>query len=203
MPGWKDIFEPEETVGRLWHRLIAREANSYPHYPEAAASLTALRPRLAVFFRALGGDRGVRLAAGAARTSGHRLSFRALVAMGEERVNAARMDGDALELPPEIDLFPDKALNEAAYEWLAAFFAHVEPMNDRPIDPLAADILTIRRARAAARAALTRWPGLRPLYLELAQGVLSVRPALVLPDGEKQLEEAVRRVLADPFADDP
>lgn len=203
MPGWKDIFEPEETVGRLWHRLIAREGRSYPRHPEAAATLESLRPRLAVFFRALGGDRGVRLAAGAARTSGHRLSLRAVIAMGEERVCAARMDGDALELPPEIDLFPDKAQNEAVYEWLAAFFAHVEPMSERPADPLAADILSIRRARAAARAALTRWPGLRPLYDDLAQGVLATRPVLALPDGEKQVEAAARRLLADPFADDP
>lgn len=203
MPGWMDIFEPEETVGRLWHRLIGKEARSYPQHPQAVATLESLRPRLAVFFRALGGDHGVRLAAGSARTSGHRLSFRALVAMGEERVYAARMDGDALELPPEIDLFPAKAQNEAAYEWLAAFFAHVEPMGERPIDPLAADILTIRRARAAARAALTRWPGLGPLYQDLAAALLAARPALTLPDGEKQVEETARRVLADPFAEDP
>ena len=203
MPGWMDIFEPEETVGRLWHRLIAKEARSYPQHPEAGATLESLRPRLAVFFRALGGDHGVRLAAGAARTSGHRLSFRALVAMGEERVYAARMDGDALELPPEIDLFPTKAQNEAAYEWLAAFFAHVEPMGERPVDPLAADMLTIRRARAAARAALTRWPGLGPLYHDLATALLAARPALTLPDGEKQVEETARRVLAAPFAEDP
>lgn len=203
MTGWKDIFEPEETVGRLWHRLIGGEKHSYPHYPEAAAKLETLRPRLAVFFRALGGDKGVRLAAGSAKTSGHRLSLRAAVGMGEERLPAPKLDGDALELPAEIDLFAEPARNEAMYEWLAAFFAHVEPMGDRPVDPLAGDLLMIRRAGAAARAALTRWPGLKPLYADLAEGVLAARPARVLPDGEKQVEETVRRMLADPFADDP
>jgi nitric oxide reductase NorD protein len=203
MTGWKDIFEPEETVGRLWHRLIGGEKHSYPHYPEAAAKLETLRPRLAVFFRALGGDKGVRLAAGSAKTSGHRLSLRAAIGMGEERLPAPKLDGDALELPAEIDLFADPARNEAMYEWLAAFFAHVEPMGERPADPLADDLLMIRRARAAARAALTRWPGLKPLYADLAEGVLAARPARALPDGEKQVEETVRRLLADPFADDP
>ena len=36
------LFEPEETVGKYWHRLIGR-ASTYPRHPEAAVPLDAMR----------------------------------------------------------------------------------------------------------------------------------------------------------------
>ena len=65
------VLELEETVGRFWHRLIGA-AESYPHHPEAAVSLEPLRHRLAVFFRGLGGQQGIRLAACGSSPSGRR-----------------------------------------------------------------------------------------------------------------------------------
>ncbi|GLR83239.1 hypothetical protein [Azospirillum oryzae] len=162
-----EFFEPEETVGRLWHRLIGGRS-SYPHHPEAAVTLESMRPRLAVFFRALGGDRGVRLAAGTAAVSGHRLSLLGRIGLGEERVERAALDGNVLQLPTVIDLFPDPALNERLYEWLAAFFAHAEA-EPAPADPLQADLQALRGAAATTVRVLTRWPGLSGMHEELAR----------------------------------
>ncbi|TAN61377.1 MAG: protein norD, partial [Magnetospirillum sp.] len=73
-----DGLELEERVGGLWHRLVGDKA-SWPHFPEAEVRLESLRGQLAVFFRGLGGDRGVSIATAAARSSSHRLSLRQLV----------------------------------------------------------------------------------------------------------------------------
>ena len=55
------LFEPEETVGQAWHRLVGGSA-SYKHHADAAVTLDEVRPGLGVMFRALGGNGGVRLA---------------------------------------------------------------------------------------------------------------------------------------------
>ena len=188
-----EIFEPEETVGRLWHRLIGGRS-SYPHHPDAAVTLETMRPRLAVFFRALGGDRGVRLAAGTAAVSGHRLPLLDRIGLGAERVERASLDGDVLQLPAAIDLFPDSALNGRLYEWLAAFFAHAEAA-PLPADPLQADLQCLRSAAATTAAVLTRWPGLRRLHEELVRAVAAIRPARRLPPVEAEVERAVLALL--------
>ena len=198
------IFEPEELVGRHWHRLVG-DRSSYPRHPDAAVPLEALRHRLAVFYRGLGGDHGVRLGASAKSESGHRMTFLQRLGLGSgERLDKARLDGEVLQLPPSIDLFPEARLNELLYEWLAAFFAHARPMAGRPEDPLQADVQTLRDARASCRRALARWPGLKALYAELAAATATVRPTRRLPPQEAQVEAAVLALLADPeTADSP
>ncbi|PWC38666.1 VWA domain-containing protein [Azospirillum sp. TSO22-1] len=193
------IFEPEELVGRHWHRLVGNRS-SYPHHPQAAVALEGLRHRLAVFYRGLGGDHGVRLAAGAKAESGHRLSLLDRIGLGVEKVDKARLDGEVLQLPPSIDLFPEARLNELLYEWLAAFFAHAEPLGDRPDDPLQADVQALRATARAVRRALARFPGLRPIHTELAAATLAARPKRTLPKPEREVEEAVAALLADPDA---
>lgn len=191
------FFEPEELVGRHWHRLVGNRS-SYPHHPDAAVPLEVQRQRLAVFFRALGGDHGVRLAAGAKANSGHRLSLLGRIGLGVEKVDRATLDGEVLQLPPVIDLFPEARLNGLLYEWLAAFFAHAEPLGERPADPLRADVQALRAAARTVCRALERFPGLRPIHDELAAAVLAARPARRLPRQEAEVEAAVRRLLADP-----
>lgn len=196
------LFEPEETIGRLWHRLVGERA-SYPQHPDAAVTLEALKPRLSVFFRGLGGDRGVRIAAGAPGASGHRLSVMGRIGMGTERLDRPTLDGEALTLPERIALFPDARLNMALYEWLAAFFAHAEPLESRPTDPLQADLAAILAARDATRRALARFPGLAPLHAGLAAALSAIRPARRLPAAEAELEAAITALLADPFHNPP
>jgi len=195
------IFEPEELVGRHWHRLVGNRS-SYPHHPDAAVPLEALRHRLAVFYRGLGGDHGVRLAAGAKSESGHRLSLLDRIGLGStEKLDKAKLDGEVLQLPPRIDLFPEARLNELLYEWLAAFFAHAESLGERPEDALQADVQVLRAAAKACRRAIARWPGLKGIHAELAAATLAVRPKRkLLPKQEAEIEAAVQALLADPGA---
>src|SRR3954463_12433905 len=84
-PPWADTmgwsFEPEETVGHHWHRLVGG-ARAWPHHPHAAVGLETLRARLGVMFRAFGGAAGVQIAAGAATPSRHRLGLRGRLGLG-------------------------------------------------------------------------------------------------------------------------
>jgi nitric oxide reductase NorD protein len=63
------IFEPEETIGHYWHRLVGG-STSWPHHPDAVVRLGDIRGRLGVVFRALGGADVVRLMAVGSAVSG-------------------------------------------------------------------------------------------------------------------------------------
>ncbi|WP_448207087.1 VWA domain-containing protein [Azospirillum sp. sgz302134] len=188
------LFEPEETIGRHWHRLIGGRS-SYPRHPDAAVALEAIRPRLGVFFRGLGGDRSVRLAAAARSSSGHRLALLERIGLGTEKMERPALDGDVLQLPAVLDVFPDAALNERLYEWLAAYFAHAEPAAEAPADPLRADVQALRQAKATTARVFARWPGLRRLHAELGAALLAVRPKRPLPKDEAAVEAAVLSLL--------
>ncbi|TWA70151.1 nitric oxide reductase NorD protein [Azospirillum brasilense] len=193
------LLEPEEFIGRHWHRLVGGRS-SLPHHPDAAVTLEAIRPRLSVFFRGLGGDRGVRLAAAARASSGHRLSLLERIGLGTERLERPALDGDVLQLPAVLDVFPDAALNERLYEWLAAYFAHAEADGEAVADPLRADPLhadvrALRQARATTARVLARWPGLARLHGDLCAALLAVRPRRSLPKDEAMVEAAVLALL--------
>ncbi len=192
-----DFLEVEEFVGRHWHRW-ASGAASYPDHPEAAVTLESLRPMLGVFFRAGGGEAGVEVAAIAARASSHRLSLRQRLGLDEEALDQARRDEEHLLLPPRLALFPETALNRDLYLWLTAFLAEARPI---PVssDPLQADLLRLREARRAARAALARFPGLTDRYVRLCGELLAVRPRRRrLPPREAALEAALCAELGVP-----
>ncbi|HYD30654.1 MAG TPA: VWA domain-containing protein [Azospirillaceae bacterium] len=189
------FLEVEESVGKLWHRLVGQAA-SYPSHPDAAIELESVKPRLAVFFRGLGGDGGVRLTGGGRAASGHRLSLRQRLGLGAgERLATASLDGATLALPARLDVFPDRFLNEALYEWLAAFFAHTGPATPRPTDPLQADFAFLHQAQAASRRVLEAWPGLRPLHVDLCAALRAARPDRDLPPWEKMVENAIQTLL--------
>lgn len=190
-----ELFEPEETVGRLWHRLVGGRS-SYPHHPDAAVTLEAVRPRLSILFRALGGDRGVRLAAGTPTASDHRLSLLARIGSGDERIDRAALENGVLQLPATIGLFPDAALNERLFEWLAAYFAQAEAQ-EAVSDPLRADVQMLRCAALTTVRTLACWPGLTALYRELAAAVASLRPVRRLRKTEAAVECAVLALLTD------
>ena len=61
-----NIFEPEETVGEVWHRWVTR-STAPPRFPEVAVSFADIERRLGVFFRGLGGDPGMRFGCGVMR----------------------------------------------------------------------------------------------------------------------------------------
>ena len=57
---WREIepWEPEETVGKLWHGW-ASGFDAVPAHEAARVALTEVAGRLAVLFRGLGGDHSV------------------------------------------------------------------------------------------------------------------------------------------------
>src|SRR5262249_37193886 len=129
-----DFLELEETVGRAWHRLVGGTA-SYPVHAEHAVTLADVRPRIAVMFRALGGEAGVRTAGAGARRSGHRLGWRQRIGLGDERLDQAGRDAATVFLPDRIAIFADRALNAALYRWLAAWFAFAPAEPIEEVDP--------------------------------------------------------------------
>jgi nitric oxide reductase NorD protein len=196
------IFEPEETVGQAWHRLVGGNG-SYKHHPDAAVGLDEVRTSLGVMFRALGGKGGVRLAASGAGASNHRLTLLQRIGLGTEKLDGARFDGATLELPARIDCFPNRAENEALYEWLIAWFTCAEPASSlAAADPLQADIARLRAAAAATSLALDIWPGLRKHHIALCRAMLTARPARRLPPTEAAVEAAVIALLGGPEAPD-
>ncbi len=188
------LFEPEETVGVWWHRLVGG-VSTYGRHPEAAVRLEDMRRRLGVMYRALGGRGAIRVAASAPVASPHRLSLLQKAGLGTEKLELPILDDATLRLPGVIDVFPDRDDNEALYEWLAAFFASALPVAATAADPLQRDILRLRLAVAATRNALATWPGLRERWHRLRQATLAVRPERSLPPQEAELETAIRGLL--------
>lgn len=195
---WLSFLELEERVGTLWHRWVG-ERPSWPSYPEAEITLDSLRPRLAVFFRGLGGDCGVQIANAEARESGHRLSFRQRIGMEAERLILASRDETSLSLPAALALFPSVDLNRDLYFWLTAYFAVLEPIA-LPTDPLLADLARMTQASRATLAVLTRFPGLLSRHRALCDAVRTARPLRRLGGVEARMEAAVLALLADPHA---
>lgn len=199
--GLLDWLEPEELVGRRWHRWISKGTESYPSHPDAEVTLEAVQPVLAVFFRGLGGDTGVQIAGAAARTSRHRLSWRQKLGMDEERLEGATLDEAILFLPEKIAIFPTGEQNRRLYFWLAAFFTAMGELDPVVADmPIRRDIAFLRQVYLATQKVLEVCPGLRASHRELCEAVLAVRPRRELPAQEQAVEDAVLGLLGKPAA---
>ncbi|MBP8022123.1 MAG: VWA domain-containing protein [Azonexus sp.] len=184
----------EEWVGKLWHRWITKAAGG--HYPDAAVALKTMERPLAIFFRALGGDAGLRVAAATADAYGDRRTWLARVAGSGERLSFARRDENTLRLPPQLDAFPDPALNRDLYYWLAAQAACLDRL---PAEMTRPEIGYLRRNQAATLLALATWPGLASRYRRLVAAYLPERlPPGKMPPDEAERERAIRRALEDP-----
>ena len=117
-------WEPEETVGKLWHKWASR-FDAPQAYEGARVDLKGIDGRLAVFFRAMGGDASAEIKPVSDELSHHRLSrLRALGTYAEESPRAS-FDGSALRLPASLACFPMEEANAAAYLWLVAMAAQV------------------------------------------------------------------------------
>ncbi|RVT81834.1 VWA domain-containing protein [Rhodobacteraceae bacterium CCMM004] len=191
-----DPWEPEETVGKLWHGLASR-LDAPETYAGAAVELTDVAGRLAVFFRALGGAPSVELRPAAAATLDHRLSWRRRLATEAERAAVASFDGAALRLPERLAAFPRREANAALYLWLTAAAAHAPPPVEAD-DPFHRDVLMLGAAARTDTAVRAACPGLAPLHDALSDAALRMRPAAALPEQEAAVERAVRRLLGDP-----
>lgn len=190
-----DVIEVEEFVGHQWDKLIG-DANSYPTFPEAAVALESVRGPLAVFFRGLGGEKGIEIAASKEETSEHRLSFRQKLGMAREKTMRPTLDGQTLMLPHTLAVFPDKGLNRALYFWLSAYFAGAdEEVPQAPTDALLRDLVFLRQAYDRQQRTLSHFPGMVPIWQKLSQGIKGMRPKRPLPKQEQALEYVVDHLL--------
>lgn len=204
----------EEVVGKLWHRFITRAAGG--HYPEAVVKLKEIERMTGVFFRALGGDPGLRVAAATADVHGARRSLLSRIAGSDERIARARMDASTLRLPMELDALPERSLNRDLYLWLAALAAAqgtpIGPEDEAALAEAQARLaplpegasadpatLELRLNQLATLRALLRWPGLKARYDRLVAAVLKQRPDPArLPPGEAEREQLIRQALQQP-----
>ncbi|SLN53335.1 nitric oxide reductase activation protein NorD [Ruegeria meonggei] len=186
-------WEPEETIGKLWHTLASRLDAPEVHIG-AAVDLSEVAGRLAVLFRGLGGSPGVELRPVSPEVSRHRLSWRRRLGTEVELMPRASFDGEVLRLPDSLAVFPAREANGALYVWLAAAAAHAGTRFEDD-DPLRADLRALAAAEDMVAATLEDAPGLRPLYAELCKGVLYQREIRSLPPAEAAVEALIRQAL--------
>ncbi|WP_207103027.1 nitric oxide reductase activation protein NorD [Paracoccus shandongensis] len=194
-------WEPEETVGKLWHRLASR-MDPPQRFPDAAVRFDDMRGRIAVLFRGLGGGADVELKPVADQASRHRLSWRRRLASDGDHLARASFDREALRLPVELAVFPRPEDNEGLYLWLAAASAHAPGFVPRS-DPLLADLAAISAGIAMTHATLEAAPGLRPLWSRLCRAHLASRTRPALRGTEARVEALLRHLLGDPTLPEP
>lgn len=200
-----DLMEPEETIGDLWHDM-AHGFGAGVTYPQAAVTLAAVRPSLAVLFRALGGAPGVEISEAPATLVAHRRSVKRKLGAEREKHWLARFDGEQLQLPPVVAAFPETALNRACYFWLTALAAHTG-LPAPTDDPVAHDLASAEANAQATCAVQAACSGLRQAYARMCDLSIRARPAITLPPAEAAVEQFVCDCLhADvhvPFSDIP
>lgn len=188
-------WEPEEAIGSLWHRLVG-DPDRVTKINPAAATLEAMRPRMGIILRGLGGDAGTGFSVLQALPSRHRRSFFQKIGHAGETAVQPVWDGETLSVPEAIAWSESAADNSASYLWLAAWVAMAEP-GRQDADPLRQDLASLRAAwRCRARIASAA-PGLAHVGTSLDGAALASRRKMSLPDSEAEVELIVRRMLGD------
>lgn len=178
--------ELEEWVGSVWHRFITRRAS--PDFPEARVELISLQRPLALLFRAMGGARGMGVEAASDRALLLRRNVLQQIAGTCKQVPLAWCDESTLRLPSSLAVFPEVALNEELYRWLALLAAQAGPMRHWGRD----------NQRWTQRL-LRRYPALHPRYQRLVEAHLQLRPdPASLSRSEAALERALCQALREP-----
>ncbi|WP_299932368.1 VWA domain-containing protein [uncultured Pelagimonas sp.] len=189
-------WEPEETVGKLWHNYASRLDAPVVH-DGARVDLSEVGGRLAVLFRGLGGDPSVELKPVGDEVSHHRLTLRRKLGTWAEAVPRASYDGMALRMPESLAVFPAREANAALYLWLAAAAAGAAQV-DIPVeedDPLRADMAGLRAVQDTITKALEIAPGFAKLYRDLCEATLFLRRTPTLPPAEAAIEAIIARLL--------
>ncbi|WP_050522155.1 nitric oxide reductase activation protein NorD [Pseudorhodobacter wandonensis] len=189
-------WEPEETMGKLWHELASR-LDAPSSHDGARVNLAEVGGRLAVLFRGLGGNPATEIKAVGEEKSHHRLSFLRRLGTDTEHLPRASFDGESLRLPESLSTFPAREANAALYLWLTASAAHADAAPIETDNPLAADIAALDAADAMVRNTLENAPGFTALYRDLCAATLALRPRPTLPRVEAAIEARIRRMLGD------
>lgn len=180
----------EEWVGQIWHKMVSRAADS--DYQQAAVRLEEVRQSVAMMFRALGGEKGLRIESATETRHGARRSFLQRIAGSGQQIELAWCDRESLRLPSRIACFSQIELNRQLYLWLAALAAHSHPLS-------AGDWL--QKNSAASALLLQQYPGLNKRYQQLLAEHLKQRPPWQsMKPAEAAQEKAIRAALQDPAA---
>lgn len=173
----------EELVGSTWHRFITKRA--VKHYPDAIVYLDDVRHLAGIFFRALGGEGGLRVENATDSDVKARRSILQRIAGSGDKTQYAWRDDETLRLPESIALFPSKQLNTDLYLWLTALSVIEEKEGD-----------WISRNQYRTRQTLAIWPGLKPRYQNLLEAHLQQRTIPSdLPEREAKQEDSIRHAL--------
>ena len=189
------LFEPEELIGGLWHRLVG-DVGREIQFPDALVSLKANQRRLEIFFRGIGGQPGVVLKPIAPQSIDYRKKRLAQIAHGSSLVTRARFDGDILFLPETIQYLPTREDNGRLYKWLTAFAATAG--NNHPqthLDPLQNDLAFMRFALGITDQLFALFPGLKVLHDSLRPKLAEHRPERSLPEQEAAIENCILAAL--------
>ncbi|MEE9491855.1 MAG: VWA domain-containing protein [Gammaproteobacteria bacterium] len=179
----------EELVGSTWHRFITRRADK--SYPDAIVYLDDIRHTAGIFFRALGGEGGLRIENSAETNNYARRSLLERIAGIGGKTQYAWRDEEALKLPESISLFSSQQLNRNLYLWLIALSA-VELEEDESTN-------WISRNQARTVRTLEIWPGLVNRYQQLLEAHLLQRPKISdLAKDEALQEKAIQIALNNP-----
>ncbi len=181
----------EEAVGKLWHRLISRAADK--GYPAAAIQLEEVATTVGILFRALGGNGALQVKAAEATSSTARRNWLQRLAGYQHQVELAWCDDETLRLPATLSPFPERHLNRELYLWLTALAACSQQHPELSVEPW------LERNRRLLLHTLRHYPGMRAIYLRLAEALLKQRPRPeTLPPPEAADERAIQQVLLDP-----
>ncbi len=180
----------EEFVGKIWDRFITNSANR--HYPDAIVYLDDVRRTAGIFFRALGGEGGLRIENATDSMIHARRSMLQRIAGTGKTTQYAWRDEETLRLPESIALFPDRQLNRDLYLWLTA-------LSVVPAPAPAAGQNWISRNQYRTHRTLQIWPGLNASYQKLLVAHLQQRPEPeTLSADEAFQEKAIRLALSNP-----
>ncbi len=176
----------EEIVGSTWHRFITQRAEK--HYPEAIVHLGDVRKTSGIFFRALGGESGLRVESSTDSDVYAQRSILEKIAGIGGKTQYTWRDEETLRLPESIALFPKRQLNIDLYLWLIALSVTDADGND-----------WISRNQSRTLKILEAWPGLRRRYEVLMTAHLVQRPEPnSLSKDEAKQELVIRAALLEP-----
>lgn len=176
----------EEVVGEFWHRLVTKHAST--DHINVRVELADLQCQLGPFYRALGGNPAKVIEAAAPRKFNADRNFLQRLAGTHKRLCVTWQDERSVRLAPDIALFQTKELNEKLYFWQVAMAAYLPVVQHWFVDN-----------QHACLSIISKRPGLKLIYNELVDAVLSIRPALDSLEGERhEREAAIRQALKAP-----
>ena len=184
----------EEHVGQVWDKLITRISDR--SYKESSVSLSQLSKPLGIFFRALGGDNGLRIVESTATQHYAKRNWKHRVAGTGKYVELSWQDEDTLHLPKQINVFPDTELNKDLYYWLAAVSAHSLENSSARERGLQGWFLY---SQLLTQEVLKRFPGLQSRYKRLVTAYLQLRNIDEnSAEQEQAQEDAIAQALKEP-----